>query len=84
MVLSGFLSQGHYTWVHKFLQTLEMMYKGQDANHIDFALPAFHDQDCPVEPFEAMSYAEALFYLRQYDSTLECGLFSIDFRYFQL
>ena len=66
MVLSGFLSQGQYTWVHKFLNTLEWLYKGQDAHQIDFALPSFQDQDQPVEPFEAMSYAEALFYLRQY------------------
>ena len=66
MVLSGFLSQGQYTWVHKFPNTLEWLYKGQDAHQIDFALPSFQDQDQPVEPFEAMSYAEALFYLRQY------------------
>lgn len=66
MTLAGFLSKGEYTWVHKYLRTLELIYHGQDANAIDYTLPAFHDQDVPVQPFDAMSYTEALFNLRQF------------------
>ena len=64
MALAGFLSKGDYTWVHKYLRTLESIYKGQDAKDIDYALPAFHNKE--VQPFDAMSYTEALFNLRQF------------------
>lgn len=63
---SGLLSQGNWTWVHKYLQTLDRMYASQPLNSIDFALPAFRDQEVPCQPFDAMTYAEALYYIRYY------------------
>ena len=66
ILLSGLLSQGSWTWMMKFLKTLDDLYATQEASEIDFALPAFHNQDDPIIPFEAMTYAEALYYLRYY------------------
>ena len=66
VTISVFLSKGAFTWVHKYLQTLDVLFAGHDPATIDFALPAFHDQDEPTQPFEAMSYMEALYNLRQF------------------
>ena len=52
--------------MHKHLRTLEWKHHGQDANAIDYALPAFHDQEVPVQPFDAMSHSGALFNLRKF------------------
>ena len=66
VVLAGLLSRGTWTWTHKFLQTLDELYAGQSAEAIDFALPSFLEYDVPTVPFEAMTYAEALYYVRHY------------------
>ena len=66
MYIKGLLSQGTWTWVHKFLQTLDQLYAAQRPDAIDFAIPAFLDSDVPAVPFDAMSYAEALYYIRFY------------------
>lgn len=66
VILSGFLSQGTLTWVHRCLCTLESFYVDQDASQIDFAIPSFQDRDQPVQPFYAMTYSEALYHLRHY------------------
>jgi hypothetical protein len=66
ILLSGLLSQGSWTWTLKFLKTLDEIYANQEASQIDFAIPAFHNQIEPITPFEAMTYAEALYYLRYY------------------
>ena len=42
------------------------MYAGQDSCEIDFTIPAFHQEESPHQPFEAMSYSEALYYIRFY------------------
>ena len=66
VTLAGLLSRGSLTWVHRFLQTLESLYAGQDSREIDFTIPAFHQEELPKQPFEAMSYSEALCYIRFY------------------
>lgn len=66
VVLAGLLSRGTWTWTHKFLQTLDELYAGQNLDDIDFALPSFLEYDVPPVPFEAMTYAEALYYVRHY------------------
>ena len=66
VTLAGLLSRGSLTWVHRFLQTLESLYAGQDSREIDFTIPAFHQEELPKQPFEAMSYSEALYYIRLY------------------
>ena len=66
VVTSGLLSKGTWTWIHKFLSTLDTLYAGENPNDIDFALPTFGNQDTPIIPFDAMTYAEALFYIRYY------------------
>ena len=66
VTLAGILSHGSLTWVHRFLLTLESVYEGHDSCEIDFTIPAFHQADSPRQPFEAMSYSEALYYIRFY------------------
>ena len=66
VTLAGLLSRGSLTWIHRFLQTLESLYAGQDSHVIDFTIPAFHQAEVPTQPFEAMSYSEALYYMRFY------------------
>ena len=66
VVLTGLLSQGNFTWVHRYLQALDHVYANQTAESVDFAIPAFHHQDTPVMPADAMTYAEALFHLRYF------------------
>ena len=66
ILLSGLLSQGSWNWAMKFLTTLDSIYTTQDPNQIDYAIPAFHQNSEPVTPFEAMTCAEALYYLRFY------------------
>ena len=66
VTLAGLLSRGSLTWIHRFLQTLESLYAGQDSHVIDFTIPAFHQAEVPTQPFEAMSYSEALCYMRFY------------------
>lgn len=66
VTLAGVLSHGSLTWVHRFLMTLESMYEGQNPCEIDFTIPAFHQSESPRQPFEAMSYSEALYYIRFY------------------
>lgn len=66
VTLAGLLSRGSLTWVHRFLQTLESLYAGHDSREIDFTIPAFHQEELPKQPFEAMSYSEALYYIRFY------------------
>ena len=65
IVLSGLLSQGSWTWVHKFVQTLDHLYQGENPDLIDFAIPAFGDASLPTAPYDAMTCAEAL-YVRYY------------------
>jgi hypothetical protein len=45
---------------------LDKLYSDEDPDHIDFAMPTFGNQDTPIVPFDAMTYAEALFYIRYY------------------
>ena len=66
VVLTGLLSQGNFTWVHRYLQALDHVYADQPAESIDFAIPAFQDQDTPVIPADAMTYAEALYHVRYF------------------
>ena len=66
VVTSGLLSKGSWTWIHKFLSTLDELYAAESPDDIDFALPSFGNQDTPQVPFDAMTYAEALFYIRYY------------------
>ena len=64
--LAGLLSQGTFTWVHRFLQTLDHLYQNEESNSIDFAIPAFGNQEEPIQPFDAMTYSEALYYARYF------------------
>ena len=64
--IHGLLSQGNWTWVHKYLQTLDRLYGDQDPDQIDFAIPSFQHRDQPCIPFDAMTYSEALYYARFY------------------
>ena len=66
VVTSGLLSKGTWTWIHKFLSTLDKLYADENPDDIDFAMPTFGNQDTPIVPFDAMTYAEALFYIRFY------------------
>ena len=66
VVTSGLLSKGTWTWIQKFLSTLDTLYADENPNDIDFAMPTFGNQDTPIIPFDAMTYAEALFYIRYY------------------
>ena len=66
IVLSGLLSCGTKTWVHRYLQVLDAMYAIESLETIDFAIPAFDKNGSPVVSFDAMTYAEALFYIRLY------------------
>jgi hypothetical protein len=56
-VLSGLLSQGNWldlgAWV---LQALERICVDQTSDQIDFAIRAFHDQEHPAIPFDAMKH----------------------------
>ena len=66
ILLSGLLSCGSLTWVHRYLQALDKLYSRDSLDLIDFAIPAFDSQGVPVQPYDAMTYAEALYYLRLY------------------
>ena len=66
ILLSGILSCGSWTWVHRYLQALDQLYLGESLDLIDFAIPAFDSNGVPVKPYDAMTYAEALYYLRLY------------------
>ena len=66
MVKSGLLSKGTWTWIHKILSTLDKLYAEENPHDIDFAMPTFGNQDTLIVPFDAMTYAEALFYIRYY------------------
>ena len=66
IVLSGLLSCGTKTWVHRYLEVLDSLYAAENPETIDFAIPAFDKNGSPVVPFDAMTYAEALFYIRLY------------------
>ena len=48
------------------MQALDHVYADQPAESIDFAIPAFQDQDTPVIPADAMTYAEALYHVRYF------------------
>ena len=45
---------------------MDKLYNGMDAHEIDFTLPSFGGHDSPVLPLQAMSYGEALHFLRQF------------------
>lgn len=62
----GILSKGSLTWIHRYLQTLDRLYTGTPAQQIDFALPQFSGGDTPSTPWQAMTYGEALHFLRFY------------------
>ena len=64
--LSGFLSVGPFTWVHRYLMVLDKLYTLEKSDSIDFAIPSFGGSNDPVYPFVAMPYGEALFFLRHY------------------
>ena len=66
VITSGLLSKGTWTWIHKFLSTLDELYAAENPDEIDFALPTFGNQDTPMVPFDAMTYAAALYYIRYY------------------
>ena len=61
----GFLSQGSFHWVHKFLMTLDTVLDSQDPDKIDFLIPSA-DENEPRSPIVAMSYAEALYFVRRF------------------
>ena len=65
-LLSGLLSKGTWTWVHKLLQTLDHLYQNCDIYSIDFAIPSFGSNETPIHPFQPMTYGEALYFLRFY------------------
>ena len=64
--LSGFLSVGPFTWVHRYIMVLDKLYTLEKSASIDFAIPSFGGSQDPVYPFIAMPYGEALFFLRHY------------------
>ena len=62
----GLLSKGTLAWIHRYLQTLDKLYNRLHPGDIDFALPSFGGTDPIVWPPQAMSYGEALYFLRHY------------------
>ena len=64
--LSGFLSVGAFTWVHRYLTALDKLYALEKSNSIDFAIPSFGGSTDPMYPFLAMPYGEALYFLRKF------------------
>ena len=62
--VSGLLSKGTLAWIHRYLQTLDELYSTLDISAVDFALPSFGGKNVPIWPPQAMSYGEALFFLR--------------------
>lgn len=65
IICSGFLSKGSFHWAHKFFSVLDNTLSREDPEQIDFILPSCPDGQVK-HPVEAMTYAEALFYLRKY------------------
>ena len=60
--VSGLLSKGTLAWIHRYLQTLDELYRTLDISAVDFALPSFGGTSMPIWPPQAMSYGEALFF----------------------
>ncbi|CAK9046192.1 unnamed protein product, partial [Durusdinium trenchii] len=65
LVSSGLMSEGSFTWVLKFLWTMDQILTRLHLDDLDFVLPAFRD-DLLVVPLEPMSYASALQHLRKF------------------
>ncbi|CAK9065532.1 unnamed protein product [Durusdinium trenchii] len=62
---SGFLSKSSFHWVHKFLITLDAVYRHSDPSQIDFLLPSV-DENGPRAPLTPMTYPEALYFVRRF------------------
>lgn len=65
LIAKGFLSKGTYTWLFKFLTTLDQTFAAHGTGSEDFSIPGC-DRDCIRIPVPPMSYAEALFFVRVY------------------
>lgn len=66
VVISGFLSKGSWTWVHRYLQCLDHLYSSLDQEAIDFVFPSFTEDGNLVWPPQAMTHGEAYYFLRKY------------------
>ena len=64
--ISGLLSKGTLSWIHRYLQTLDTLYCKLKINEVDFAIPSFGGTASPMWPPQAMPYGEALYFLRYY------------------
>ena len=61
---SGFLSHGDFSWVYKFLITLDsVLYKWQPVS-FDFILPLL-DSEGMIQEYEPISYTTAMFHFRR-------------------
>ena len=61
----GFLSVGSHHWVHKYLTTLDSILVNHNPNSIDYLIPSMAEEG-PRTPLTAMSYLEALYFVRRY------------------
>ena len=59
------LSVGSHHWVHKYLTTLDSILINHNPNSIDFLIPTIAEEG-PRTPLTAMSFPEALYFVRRY------------------
>ena len=59
----GFLSKGTFTWLFKFLTTLDAVFGSHGNGHEDYLIPGC-DRDRVRIPLAPMTYAEALYFVR--------------------
>ena len=66
---AGFLSLGEYTWLHKWLQTMDELWTSARTTDLDMAVPDFIFPKLSPEgiqiPWSPMSYADALAGIRK-------------------
>eukprot|EP00438_Fugacium_kawagutii_P005241 Skav220659 [mRNA] locus=scaffold2604:21832:27884:+ [translate_table: standard] len=67
LLASGFLSLGSWTWVEKFLRTLDQVLNHPSGSAVDFLLPRVtSDGHSIVYPLQPMPYGEALYWARTF------------------
>ena len=59
----GFLSKGTFTWLYKFLTTLDAVFAMHGDGSEDYLIPGCNQGQVRV-PLEPMTYAEALYFVR--------------------
>eukprot|EP00435_Cladocopium_sp_Y103_P007353 s5139_g2.t1 len=62
VVISGFLSHGTFTWVHRFLRALDSIHQHSNLSEIDYLIPSMDAYESGV--VTPISYGEALHYMR--------------------